>query len=288
MTKTEIVKAVTKWFDVDKYDVLNELTVEQIYIEVERRVLAYNLLTQYDSLKPQLKALVDDHEQKIQSGKVLFNEDAKIDKPEEILSSSYIANPLTIAGAKDVIGAVDLVNRLIGPEEEAKRSRQLSQYLSQAGISKDVMFVEIHLSEASTEDIIEHLKTMIPRWKKELKVKPHEERGYRFGVGTIKKVMKYNLIPMFDLMFWEKKNNTKIGIALLTRLLYPHLISEDNRSEGMVKDTDYPLAVGFMTNQSYIKSLGDFIVKYDSDRDWKVWRFINYYLPEDEQEEQEK
>ena len=56
----------------------------------------------------------------------------------------------------------------------------------------------------------------------------------------------------------------------------------------MVKDTDYPLAVGFMTNQSYIKSLGDFIVKYDSDRDWKVWSFINYYLPEDEQEEQEK
>lgn len=131
MTRTEIVKAVTKWFDVDKYNVLNELTVEQIYIEVERRVLAYNLLTQYDSLKPQLKALVDDHEQKIQSGKVLFNEDAKIDKPEEILSSSYIANPLTIAGAKDVIGAVDMVNRLIGPEEEAKRSRQLSQYLSQ-------------------------------------------------------------------------------------------------------------------------------------------------------------
>ncbi|EPQ7723993.1 DUF6387 family protein, partial [Escherichia coli] len=76
--------------------------------------------------------------------------------------------------------------------------------------------------------------------------------------------------------------------ALLTRLLYPHLISENNRSEGMVKDTDYPLAVGFMTNQSYIKSLGDFIVKYDSDRDWKVWSFINYYLPEDEQEEQEK
>lgn len=119
-------------------------------------------------------------------------------------------------------------------------------------------------------------------------MRPHEERGYRFGVGTIKKVMKYNLIPMFDLMFWEKKNNTKIGIALLTRLLYPHLISENNRSEGMVKDTDYPLAVGFMTNQSYIKSLGDFIVKYDSDRDWKVWSFINYYLPEDEQEEQEK
>lgn len=39
MTRTEIVKAVTKWFDVDKYNVLNELTVEQIYIEVERRVL---------------------------------------------------------------------------------------------------------------------------------------------------------------------------------------------------------------------------------------------------------
>lgn len=36
MTRTEIVKVVTKWFDVDKYNVLNELTVEQIYIEVER------------------------------------------------------------------------------------------------------------------------------------------------------------------------------------------------------------------------------------------------------------
>ncbi len=58
MTRTEIVKAVTKWFDVDKYNVLSELTVEQIYIEVERRVLAYNLLTQYDSLKPHLKLLL--------------------------------------------------------------------------------------------------------------------------------------------------------------------------------------------------------------------------------------
>ncbi|MCQ8812049.1 DUF6387 family protein, partial [Escherichia coli] len=77
----------------------------------------------------------------------------------------------------------DMVNRLIRPQEEAKRSRHISQYLNQACISKDVMFLEIHLSEASTEDIIEHLKTMIQRWKKEIKVRPHEERGYRYGVG---------------------------------------------------------------------------------------------------------
>jgi hypothetical protein len=280
MTKDDIAEAVTQWFNMDRYEVIHHLTVEEMFIELERRVIAYNLLSRYKSLNPKLRALVEIHEERIKAGEVLFG--AKFGKPDNILSSSYIAKPITVAGVKDVAEAVNIFSRHIGPEEEAKRSKQLAQYLREARLNdKGVMFVEINLSEGSTEDIIEHLKVMVPKWKKELKVKSPEPRDYRFGVSTIKKTLEYNIIPMMDLLFWELKNDGKIGVAMMTRLLYPKLINKKNRGEGKVKATDYPLTVSFLTNPSYLKSLGDFLIKYDMERNWKVSELIDQYLPQE-------
>lgn len=41
MPKAEIVEELSKWFDVSRYDVLKDLTLEQIYAELERRIFAY-------------------------------------------------------------------------------------------------------------------------------------------------------------------------------------------------------------------------------------------------------
>ncbi|ACX87358.1 conserved hypothetical protein [Pectobacterium parmentieri WPP163] len=41
MSKAEIVEALSEWFDVSRYDVLKDLTLEQIYAELERRIFAY-------------------------------------------------------------------------------------------------------------------------------------------------------------------------------------------------------------------------------------------------------
>ena len=41
MPTAEIVEALSVWFDVSRYDVLKDLTLEQIYAELERRTFAF-------------------------------------------------------------------------------------------------------------------------------------------------------------------------------------------------------------------------------------------------------
>ncbi|WP_249269705.1 DUF6387 family protein, partial [Salmonella enterica] len=76
----------------------------------------------------------------------------------------------------------------------------LSEYLKQTSLKNLARItVDIHLEEASTEEIIEHLKVLIPKWKRQLKMKAPAEREYRFGKSTFRKIIEYRLIPMMDL-----------------------------------------------------------------------------------------
>ncbi|EPM7919488.1 DUF6387 family protein, partial [Escherichia coli] len=46
----EIVEALSKWFDVSRYDALKDLTLEQIYAELERRMFVYKARQQWETL----------------------------------------------------------------------------------------------------------------------------------------------------------------------------------------------------------------------------------------------
>ena len=44
MKRSELRKALEVWFDVERYEVIEKLTLQQFYVEVERRILAYKML----------------------------------------------------------------------------------------------------------------------------------------------------------------------------------------------------------------------------------------------------
>ncbi len=43
MTKAEIASAVNEWFNIENYSVLQNLTVEQLFQEIENRIVAITL-----------------------------------------------------------------------------------------------------------------------------------------------------------------------------------------------------------------------------------------------------
>lgn len=45
----EEIRTALSWFDVRRYDGLKELTLEQIYAELERRMLAYKTRQQWET-----------------------------------------------------------------------------------------------------------------------------------------------------------------------------------------------------------------------------------------------
>ena len=43
MTKAEIASAVNAWLNIENYIVLNDLTEEQLFQEIENRIIAYRM-----------------------------------------------------------------------------------------------------------------------------------------------------------------------------------------------------------------------------------------------------
>ncbi|WP_258232242.1 DUF6387 family protein, partial [Klebsiella pneumoniae] len=61
MKRSELRKVLEEWFDVERYEAIKELTLQQFYVEVERRILAYKMLLKRDTLPPLSRALLDDY-----------------------------------------------------------------------------------------------------------------------------------------------------------------------------------------------------------------------------------
>lgn len=44
MKRSEIRKALEAWFDVERYEAIEKLSLQQFYVEIEQRILAYRML----------------------------------------------------------------------------------------------------------------------------------------------------------------------------------------------------------------------------------------------------
>ncbi|ENZ9957720.1 DUF6387 family protein [Salmonella enterica] len=267
MKRSEIRKAIERWFDVERYEAIEKLTLQQFYVEVERRILAHKMLVKRDTLPPLNRLLLDDYRNKILRGEILFSGDTSTQGHE--LARTYAVVPVTRSNAQLYAKSLTLLGT---HPETAQRSlsEYLSEYLKESGIKNlSSITVDIFLQEASTEDIIEHLKVLIPQWRKQLKMNDPAVREYRFGKSTLRKIIEYRLIPMMDLIFWGADNNdTKIPLSLMSSLL--HEDSDKDRDEGMLKATDYPLAMALLTDESYLKLFEDYMMENNYLRDMPI------------------
>ncbi|EMW2191642.1 MAG: DUF6387 family protein [Enterobacter sp.] len=264
----EEIRTALSWFDVRRYDGLKDLTLEQIYAELERRMLAYKTRQQWETAgkSNQMQAIY--HDAKIRCGDVILTSDWISDNHR--LSHSYAVRPMTRGALFNYGRAMYRLETSEQTDPVAVSSDYISEYLKQGGMNPaNKMLIEIDLEEASSDDLAEHLKVLIALWQKHLKTPKPPKRRFRFGHKTFERILDYKVIPLMDLISWEQLYNEgkNIPFTILADILHGN---NGVRSSENIKDTDYDYAKSYLDNDEYFKVLNDFYIKNNMLKDWGI------------------
>ncbi|HED3807150.1 hypothetical protein JJQ28_24470 [Enterobacter asburiae] len=264
----EEIRTALSWFDVRRYDGLKDLTLEQIYAELERRMLAYKTRQQWETAgkSNQMQAIY--HDAKIRCGDVILTSDWISDNHR--LSHSYAVRPMTRGALFNYGRAMYRLETSEQTDPVAVSSDYISEYLKQGGMNPaNKMLIEIDLEEASSDDLAEHLKVLIALWQKHLKTPKPPKRKFRFGHKTFERILDYKVIPLMDLISWEQLYNEgkNIPFTILADILHGN---NGARSSENIKDTDYDYAKSYLDNDEYFKVLNDFYIKNNMLKDWDI------------------
>ncbi|ECY8158473.1 hypothetical protein AVA35_23530, partial [Salmonella enterica subsp. enterica serovar Typhi] len=255
----EEIRAALSWFDVRRYDGLKDLTLEQIYAELERRMLAYKTRQQWETAGKDNQMQAIYHDATIRCGDVILKSDWISDNHR--LSHSYAVRPMTRVQLFNYGRAMYRLETSEQTDPVAVSSDYISEYLKQGGMNPaNKMLIEIDLEEASSDDLAEHLKVLIALWQKHLKTPKPPKRKFRFGHKTFERILDYKVIPLMDLISWEQLYNEgkNIPFTILADILHGN---NGVRSSENIKDTDYDYAKSYLDNDEYFKVLNDFYIK---------------------------
>ncbi|MDC9621516.1 DUF6387 family protein [Xenorhabdus sp. XENO-7] len=77
--------------------------------------------------------------------------------------------------------------------------------------------------DLDTDDslIIDSIKRLLPIWRKDLGINPLNKPISSSWEVLRSKIINYKIIPLLDLLIWEKKTNNKITNGVLAVTLYP-------------------------------------------------------------------
>ncbi|HFL5338957.1 TPA: DUF6387 family protein [Escherichia coli] len=264
----EEIRAALSWFDVRRYDGLKDLTLEQIYAELERRMLAYKTRQQWETAGKDNQMQAIYHDATIRCGDVILKSDWISDNQR--LSHSYAVRPMTRVQLFNYGRAMYRLETSEQTDPVAVSSDYISEYLKQGGMNPaNKMLIEIDLEEASSDDLAEHLKVLIALWQKHLKTPKPPKRKFRFGHKTFERILDYKVIPLMDLISWEQLYNEgkNIPFTILADILHGN---NGVRSSENIKDTDYDYAKSYLDNDEYFKVLNDFYIKNNMLKDWGI------------------
>lgn len=270
----EDIRAALSWFDVRRYDSLKDLTLEQIYAELERRMLAYKTRQQWETAGKDNQMQAIYHDATIRCGDVILKSDWISDNHR--LSHSYAVSPMTRVQLFNYGRAMYRLETSEQTDPVAVSSDYISEYLKQGGMNPtNKMLIEIDLEEASSDDLAEHLQVLIALWQKHLKTPKPAKRKFRFGHKTFERILDYKVIPLMDLISWEQLYNEgkNIPFTILADILHGN---NGIRSSENIKDTDYGYAKSYLDNDEYFKVLNDFYIKNNMLKDWNVIDVITF------------
>ncbi|WP_407579516.1 DUF6387 family protein [Citrobacter koseri] len=292
MKASEVMKAVKTWFKVSNYDALQEITIKDLKREAFARLMLAKHdfdreLSDDDDCEARQRYL--DYEAKILSGKPLLVSPSKDPAPtygKDYPLRKAVENPLqnakiyikhiTVADAAKYerqLREIKILRRM-GRNEEGgvmPASEEIGQWrLTDIEMlhPHKPLYLELNIRRLTDEEVIEHMKRMLPEWRRTHGIPEPLTGTFRFGLGTVKKMINFRIIPMLDLLFWAKREEAKISYEQLSRLLYPN-DSDVIRGGAQIKDTDKPFAEKVLTRE-FERMFNIYLSKNDSMINTKV------------------
>ncbi|MBN1086271.1 hypothetical protein JNO12_17200 [Erwinia aphidicola] len=270
---------LTKWFKPENYNVLKDITVMQLCQEIRKRKAMFDELEEaLASDEPEWCVSKANPEERdlILSGKPLLASKPTDDDGNAFESDQHVrlmtAGKLyQLEGYIKETGLLDYGEKTVTFHTEKNRyrlqqpilrykqiraqqlieSRNLTDEQKKNLVRKAVSVInlEIDISLSTDDQIIESMRYLLNRWRKQTGIKPKtSQQSYGFGEVMVQKIVDFRIIPILDLLYHAKSNNYKLSDKDLEQLLYRWGM-EECRDQVQIKETDRPLAKKALTNE---------------------------------------
>lgn len=255
------------WFDINNYNFINGLTLSQFIKELEWRDFLYRDVDDDPSSF--------DREDAIKYERI-FSGDPNLDVPnkeekeiEEFIESAHaqgdslrsiygdlpkIASALGVSPITftelSMYGYAAIDQGFFKRDEEYVYIKPESMLASVSGNLEEcftnMVLVSIDLEDATDEEIIASMTKVLPLWRKQLELpeQVHVARK-RIGLKTIKKLMANRVLPILDLLIWERRNGKEVSNPMIGALVF----NDDPKDTQAIKETIKPFALEAMSEQ---------------------------------------
>lgn len=270
---------LTKWFKPENYNVLKDITVMQLCQEIRKRKAMFEELEEaLESDEPEWcvsQANLEEREL-IFSGKPLLASEPP-DHDGESYESDQHVRLMTAGKLYQLEGYIKDTGLLDYGENTVKFSSENNRYWLQQPIlrykqifaqqliesrnmtdgqkqnlvlkAESAFNLEINISLSTDDQIIESMRYLLNRWRKQTGIKPKtNQQSYGFGEVMVQKIVDFRVIPILDLLYHSKLINYKLSDKDLEQLLYRWGM-EECRDQVQIKETDRPLAMKALTNE---------------------------------------
>ncbi|MEH5013187.1 DUF6387 family protein [Phytobacter diazotrophicus] len=247
MTNKANVKDILSWFDLRKYDYLQELPVKHVLAEVYFRYgihqtfLERAMNGQFPVFE-NMDILEDDHHW----DGVHHNERGILP-----LDHDFIAKIVNSGVKRDIYSVSDgrvTVNEPWGHKTASNSEIDCYDSLEDVPGACDPnetfnlgLILDLSLDLMTDEEITNHIAYNLPKWRKRFDVPEPKTvgAGQKVGFSFIRKIHEYKVVPFLDLQMWSSVNNVEITYDLYSRLLFP-LESGDLKSDSNIRNTIKP------------------------------------------------
>jgi len=227
------------WFDLKNYDLLLDITLGELISQVEYRSSYWGetdyaddswdenavirfiteglIILEYGSL---IKSYGDDEEH-IQA----MDEDSSLTiftKEKRLARSSSIApiNVSTLMVADSAARKMELYKNDNNGDSLIETKHMLSCIsLFDVPFLSNKIWANIYLNDYTDEQILSDLKALLPKWREETGWYGPKKPEWRVGEGSFVKLISHRVIPLMDLMIWERHSGVRIKDAVLAHIL---------------------------------------------------------------------
>lgn len=244
---SEDSKDIKAWFDLDNYLNFESITLEKLYHELWARTYFFKIDIQIE--KGMKKVAFNNFIQVTEGNPYLIGDN---DLKYLSMDDQLYQPPYFLLTTTERIANVSFTCMQKGyffsdsPDEYHIVSHIEKAYISEIMPEKfpSTVMVEIDLAAGTDDEIAESLRFALPQWRKIKGIQPAPLNVGRFGLGTIKKIINYRLIPMIDIIAWATHRKVLVSDDRLSRLLYSDEDDDKTIRQGYhIRDADRPLAM---------------------------------------------